>query len=336
MPCIRRWVFGLTLLSSQFSAHAFSCPTPPAGIQDIKAFGYYIDRANSIRDEQKFKATHALTKPFEDFADDVTRMSDVYLADHDLEAAKCTGAWLDRWAQDRAMLGRMIIVDNDQPEYTRKWTHAAVAIAYVKVKPALSADMHASIELWLRELSQRTLGYWNNPRKTRNNHYYWTGVGVMATAIATGDRDLLDRARSIYESGLSDINNDGSLDKEMRRAGRALHYHNYSLAPLVVIAEMARYTGEDWYALKKNRLNVLAERVADGLADPGWFVKESGTDPQVIPGPNDTGWAEFYIKHAPHPEKFQPLLNKRPLIMRDLGGNLTLMAEKGVFDQPKH
>ncbi len=335
MFSIRGWVSTLVLLSSPF-AHAYSCPTPPAGIQDIKAFGYYRDKAGSIRDDEKFKETHALTKPFEDFAQSVDDMSTSYLANNDVGAATCTGVWLERWAQDRAMLGQMIIIDNDQPEYTRKWTHASVAISYLKVKPALSPEARAHIEPWLRELSHATLAYWNNPKKSRNNHYYWTGVGVMATAVATGDKDLLEDAKSIYRSGLSDIDSDGSLPKEMRRAGRALHYHNFSLAPLVLIAEMSRYVGEDWYALKDNRINLLAERVADGYVDPSWFIKESGTDPQVVPANDDFGWAEFYVKHAPHPEKFQPLLAHRPMHMRDLGGNQTLMAEKGVFDQPKY
>ncbi|MDB5815434.1 MAG: hypothetical protein JWN23_2551 [Rhodocyclales bacterium] len=334
MPRIHRWVFAVVLLSSQ-AVYAFSCPTPPAGIRDIKAFGYYIDKAGSIRDEQKFKETHALTKPFEDFAQAVDEMSDAYIANNDVEAATCTGAWLDRWAQDRAMLGQMIIINNDQPQYTRKWTHASAAISYLKVKSALTPEVRAHIEPWLRELAHATLGYWSNPKKNRNNHYYWTGVGVMATAASTGDKELLEDAKSIYESGIRDIDDDGSLPKEMARAGRALHYHNFSLAPLVLIAEMSRYVGKDWYAFKNNRINLLAERVAGGLADPSWFAKESGTDPQVIPNPDDGGWTEFYVKRAPHPEKFQEMLKHRPMVMRDLGGNLTLMAEKNVFDPPK-
>jgi poly(beta-D-mannuronate) lyase len=334
MPRIRAWAPVLGLLIRTTTAYAFSCPTPPAGIQDIKAFRYYTDAAGSIRDEQKFKETHELTKPFEDFARDVARMSDTYLESGDAQAATCTGKWLDRWAQDRAMLGKMIIVDNDQPEYTRKWTHASVAIAYLKVKPALGQDTRTRIEAWLQEISHATLAYWKNPKKTRNNHYYWTGVGVMATAVASGDKVLLADARGIYESGLRDIAADGSLPNEMRRAGRALHYHNFSAAPLVLIAEMARYVGQDWYALQDNRINLLAERVADGFADPRWFAEQSGTPAQIIPPADDGAWAAFYVKRAPHPEKFQAMLKKYPLVMRDLGGNLSLMAEKSVFDAP--
>ncbi len=37
-------------------AHAYLLArTPPAGIQDIKAFGYYRDKAGSIRDDEKIQ-----------------------------------------------------------------------------------------------------------------------------------------------------------------------------------------------------------------------------------------------------------------------------------------
>ena len=313
MFSIRGWVSALVLLSCPF-AHAYSCPTPPAGIQDIKAFGYYRDKAGSIRDDEKFKETHALTKPFEDFAQSVVGMSDDYLANNDVGAATCTGVWLERWAQDRAMLGQMIIIDNDQPEYTRKWTHASVAISYLKVKAALSPEVRAHIEPWLRELSHATFGYWSSPKKNRNNHYYWTGVGVMATGrFATGDKGLLDDAKGIYKDGVSDIGSDGSLVQ-----GNAPRWTRPVLSQLLTGAAAAdrgkcrATSARDWYALKDNRINLLAERVADGYVDPSWFIKESGTDPQVIPASDDFGWAEFYVKHAPHPDKFQPLARAPP------------------------
>jgi len=114
-------------------------------------------------------------------------MSDLYLGQRDAEAGACAIIWLDRWAQDGAMLGRMVHVNNDQADYLRQWENAGLAVAYLKAKPAATAAQRARIEAWLKALAGANLAYWDDARKNRNNHYYWTGVGIMATAVSTGD-----------------------------------------------------------------------------------------------------------------------------------------------------
>lgn len=317
------------------SAAAADCPTPSAGPADIKVGGYYSDEAKSVRDEARFKETRAATKPFEDFATQVGKQSDRYLDKGDSAAAACAIAWLERWGQDGAMLGNMIKVNNDQSEYVRKWTNASAAIAWNKVRDQADAEQRSRIDGWLKAVSKATLAYWaDNPKKTRNNHYYWTGVGVMATAVASGDAELLAEARSIYDAALSDINPDnGTLPHEMKRGIRALHYHNFSAMPLVMMAEMARKQNQDWFALRDAKLDKLMSRVAAGLRDPAWFDKEAGTGPQVLPPKRDLGWILAYRAHAPQGERFEGLFSSSDSsYVRDLGGSVSLIVAKGVFD----
>jgi poly(beta-D-mannuronate) lyase len=324
----------LLLAALSLPAFAYDCPTPAPGLVDIKAFGYYSDAAGSIRDEAKFKETHDLSKPFEDFASQVAKQSDRYLDKGEAEAAACTIAWLDRWAQDGAMLGTMVKVNNDQSEYVRKWTNAAAAIAWNKVRGQAGSAERERIDAWLKAVSKATLAYWSShPKSTRNNHYYWTGVGVMATAVATNDADLLAEARHIYDAGLADIREDGTLQAEMKRGIRALHYHNFSAMPLVMIAEMARKLNQDWFALREARLDKLMARVASGLRDAAWFDKESGASPQIIPPSRDRVWVLLYRAHAPQGERFDGLFSaSEASYARDLGGSVSLMLAKGVFD----
>ncbi len=97
---------------------------------------------------------------------------------------------------------------------------------------------------------------------------------------------MLDDAKGIYKDGVSDIGSDGSLSKEMRRALDA---------PCTITTFLTGAAGADRgnvalrrrglvRAFKDNRINLLAERVADGYVDPSWFIKESGTDPAGHPG----------------------------------------------------
>ncbi|MDP5239326.1 alginate lyase family protein [Uliginosibacterium sp. 31-16] len=322
----------LTLIS--LSAAAADCPAPSTGPADIRIAGYYSDEAKSVRDEAKFKETREASKPFEDFATQLAKQSDRYLDKGDNNAATCAIAWLERWAQDGAMLGNMVRVNNDQSEYVRKWTNATAAIAWNKVRDKASAEQRSRIDGWLKAVSRATLAYWtDNPKKTRNNHYYWTGVGVMATAVATNDAELLAEARQIYEAGLSDIRDDGTLPHEMTRGIRALHYHNFSAMPLAMMAEMARKTRQDWFVLREARLDKLMTRVAAGLRDPAWFDKEAGAAPQVVPPKRDLGWILACRAHAPQGERFDGLFSSDDnSYVRDLGGSVSLIIARGVFD----
>jgi poly(beta-D-mannuronate) lyase len=303
-------------------------------MRDIKAMGYYSDAAKSVIDDAKFKENLTLTKPLNDFNKHVADMSDRYLATGDRAAGACTIVWIDRWARDGAMLGDMVHVNNDQADYLRQWVHAGVAIAYLKVRPLANPEQHARIENWLKAVAVKSLAYWDNPRKSRNNHYSWTGLGVMATALSTGDSHLLNAARAIYQKGVNDITDEGVLPMEMARGERAFHYHNYALDPLVLMAEMARNKGEDWYAYESHRIDLLANRVAAGYSDQDWFARRAGA-PQAredAKPTGETGWVEFYRLRAMHPERFEALHAAGPYSDPRAGGDLTLMAKLGLFD----
>jgi poly(beta-D-mannuronate) lyase len=312
-------------------ALAFDCPAPPPALKDIKAQGYYTDRANSIVDEGLKRENEEMTRPLTEFLGRVADMTDLYFADQDGGAATCALAWMDGWAQGGAMLGKMVRVNNDQSYYMRKWTHGGIAMAYLRLKGQTTAEQRAHIEPWLKALAVADLAYWDDPKKSRNNHYYWTGVGVMATAVATGDEALLRSAAGIYQKGIADIEDDGSLPMEMRRGQRALHYHNFALAPLVLMAEVARSDGMDWYAYRNNRINLLAERVADGYRDNAWFAQQAGVAQETRKPGGDAGWVEFYRLRATHPEKFEDLHRAGPFRDPRLGGNLTEMAKIGIL-----
>ena len=322
--------FYLALLAVCADASAMDCPSAPPAIRDIRAQGYYIDAAHSVIDQAALKADKEMTRPLDDFTKQVADMSDRYVADKDVAAGECAIRWIDSWARDGALLGEMVHVNNDQSHYLRQWVEAGVGIAYLKTRHLATAEQRERIDAWFRQVSIASLGYWDNPKKKRNNHYYWTGVGITAAAVATGDEELLDKARAIYQKGIGDIRDDGTLPMEMARGKRALHYHNYALAPLVLMAEMARLKGLDWYAYDDHRINLLAERVASGYRDSAWFTAQAGVPQDKWKPDGEAGWVEFYRLRAPHPELFDDLHQAGPFYDPRMGGDLTMMARVGM------
>jgi poly(beta-D-mannuronate) lyase len=150
----------------------------------------------------------------------------------------------------------------------------------------------------------------------------------MATGMATGETKYINAASRIYDAALNDIGDDGSLPLELNRAGRALSYHNYALAPLVMMAQLAYLNHDNWYQRRNARLEKLAQRVLSGIADPSWFAEKTGTR-QEIPKGSILGWIAFYRKADPALIPLsEPLMAQAPFRNPQLGGNLSLLADK--------
>ncbi|EOW2139212.1 polysaccharide lyase [Stenotrophomonas sp. GD03908] len=319
-----------TLLAS---ACAFAaCPPPPPGQPDIRALGYYTDQAGSVIDPALHQQNKDATAPLDRYAADVARMSDDYLRNGDPAAAQCTLAWLGAWADGGAMLGQMIRVNNDQSFYMRQWMLDAVAMAYLKVHDQADPQQRARIDPWLQQLARANLAYWDNPKRRRNNHYYWGGLGVLATGLATDDDALWQAGHAAFQKGIDDVQDDGSLPLEMARGQRALHYHDYALAPLVMMAELARLRGQDWYASRDHAIDHLARRVIEGSKDPAWFNQHTGV--AQLPLRRPSGWVEFYRLRSPDGGLFDAAHARGPFHSPRLGGDLTLMATHGIVRTP--
>lgn len=338
LPAAAHWRYAaclpLMLLCAQALAAPRQCDTPPPGPRDLEGAGYYTDAAHSKIDPALQARNQAQTRPLNEYARRIADLSDAYLADGDTAAGRCALTWLAAWAGDGAMLGRMIHGNNDQADYLRQWTHGAAALAYLKTLPLATPAQRGIIGPWLEQLSRANLAYWDDPRHKRNNHYYWTGVGILATAIANNDAGLRHSAQAIYRKGVDDIQADGSLPMEMARGARALHYHDYAAAPLVMMAQLANESGQDWYAYREGALGRLARRVADGYRDSAWFAQQAGVAQQDRQPHGFSGWIEFYRLHAPDTPAFAALHAAGPFDDPRLGGNLTLMAAQGIV--PRH
>lgn len=318
-----------TLLAS---AGAFAaCPAPPPGQLDIRSIGYYADKVGSVIDPALQQQNKDATAPLDRYAADVARMSDDYLRTSDPAAAQCTLSWLGAWADDGAMLGQMIRVNNDQSFYMRQWMLDAVAMAYLKVHDQANPQQRARIDPWLQKLARANLAYWDNPKRRRNNHYYWGGLGVLATGLTTDDDALWQAGHAAFQKGIDDIQDDGSLPLEMARGQRALHYHDYALAPLVMMAELARLRGQDWYASRNHAIDRLARRVIEGSRDPAWFNQHTGVAQLPLQA---SGWVEFYRLRSPDSGLFDAAHARGPFHSPRLGGDLTLLATHGIVRTP--
>ena len=110
---------------------------------------------------------------------------------------------------------------------------------------------------------------------------------------------------------------------ELERGERALHYHAFSVMPLVVLAEIAASRGEDFYGLSNGALHRLIGLTAAGLVEPATFESIAGGRQTLTPSSAGAAWLPLY--RARFPDRLASL----PLAMRTsdrrLGGDVQLL-----------
>ena len=294
----------LSLSFSLFIAGLLAVPAvlacsaaPPASV-DIDANSYYSDSHHSVIDPVLRARNIANTRPIEDFLGQVARD-----ANGKGEPA-CALAWLDSWAGQQALLGKL---SSEQAYYVRKWTLGGMALSYARVQAAASPAQRQAIEGWFKTLADATMAHSDAKKGTRNNHYYWEGLAVTAVGGVTRDQRYLDWGRKVFEHAMGQMAADGSLPAEMERGVKALHYQVYATVPLVMMASIL-----DLHDL---RLDRLVRFTVASSADPSGIAKSTGFE-QERAGVRDV--TAIYGRHQGRP----PQASGQALWQPRLGGDL--------------
>lgn len=308
--------------SQQSRQQIAACPPAPAPVRDLDVPRFYANREGTVVDPAASKKHDAAVAPLVAFVRAIVEGADKAMARQDAQRAACSLAWLQTWAEGDAWLG---VMATQQAEYQRKWDLAGVALAYLKLKPYATDAQRAAIEPWLRRWSAKARAFFDNPQRTRNNHWYWLGLGMMATSLATASNEHWQTVRDIFDDALGDIRADGALPKELERQERALFYHVFAVTPLVVMAEIAALRGEDWYGRREGALHRLVTLSIAGLQNPATFEAILRTKQEQPVNPR-AGWLSLYKARFPDrmpkgslpsvPEKHRWLGGDVPNLMR--------------------
>lgn len=318
-----RWVGCLVVVSGCLAApaQARDCGNLSAPVVDITSNRFYSDRNHSIVDPILWEKRKAAMKPLEDFRAAMSRFASRSIAGSK-DWSVCVARGLRGWAEGGAMLGHM---NEIQAKFERKWALSAFSMAYLMVKPDIAAEDRAIIEPWLDRVAGEVAKDYAGRKKNYNNHYYWVGFALGASASATGHRSHWALAAETYREAMRHIEPDGSLPKETARAGMALHYHAFSLQPLVMLAELAARRGEDWYALERGAIHRLAAFTAEGFADAGKAARLAGAEQKPL-GRFQMGWMPFYERRFPGRLPLTPLVGQSDIWFEMSGGNMSALA----------
>jgi poly(beta-D-mannuronate) lyase len=284
---------------------------------DLTMEGFYRldDPTHSQIDPVRQAAYTAAAAPVKDDASKIVSEADAYRTTGSHRAAFCVIQQIYSLAQQHSMTGHM---SSNQASYVQGWVAGAIAIAWLKVQGSgiPSATQRTAVADWLLAIGKQTRAYYEahlGKGDAANNHLYWAGLELAAIGVTAQNQDDFDWGLNAYTLGVQAIQPDGTLPREMERAGRALHYHLYALAPLVLLAEFGEANGLDLYAQSNGAIHRLESISVQGLKDPSLFEKTSGTRQEVHLPPTDDAiaWAPPYQRRFPNP-LLKQFINESP------------------------
>ncbi len=254
----------------------------------------------------------------------IVKPADAFRETGSRAAARCVIDRTFALARADSFDGRM---SSNQAFYVQGWVAGAVAIAYLKVRGSGLATPQENnvIAAWLLRIDGQTRSYYDNRQGSsdgQNNHFYWAGLESAAIGTVGDDHKAFNWGVRAYKEGVGSIRPDGTLPREMQRGARALHYHLYALAPLVLLAEFGAANGLDLYAVDGGAIHRLVRRSVAGLADPSPFEHATGVPQELAktPSGDQIGWAPPYLRRFPEPHLAQLVANAPSLSVYYLGG----------------
>jgi poly(beta-D-mannuronate) lyase len=287
---------------------SYSCPVLKALPKDIEASDYYSDAKHSVIDEKRKAAYDAVEAQFDEAIRSAAKAGDDFQANGNKGAAACVLQILDMEAAAEAMTGTM---SSNQANYVQNWSLGAFAVSWLKVRssnPGTVAERKAATD-WMAKVGSQVEAYFaarheKGTNDGTNNHYYWAGFAVMGAGIAADDHALYDWGVGTYDEAISRIAADGTLPLEMARGQRALHYHLFALAPIVMMAEFGEANGQDLYSRRKGAVHLLVRRTIAGMLDNSYFTKQAGAA-QDTPDKKETKstdviWLVPYLRRFPN------------------------------------
>lgn len=311
-----------------------ACDAPPAPLVRLATVSKYRqDDPTRSRIDPKAEAQFRKDiAPLERMTGKTVRYANRYLLSggKKVGAAHCALHWLHHWAAGQALRE----IGNDKAFHTIGKYLGGMALAYLQIQdaPGLKTEEKQRVALWLAAVADALVAFHDDApdaKVSRNNHRYWSGLGVAAAGVAAGRRDLLDWGMESARIGLRQVAADGTLPMELARKNRARDYHLYAVTPLVMLAEIGLANGVDLYAEEGGALRRLAHVVAATTDNPEFFVKKTGYTQLPYPD-QDTraarlSWMEPYQARFPDPAMERILAPVRPVQGRFIGGQVSLI-----------
>ena len=299
------------------------CTPPPQAIQDIVAEKFYTDARNSIPNPDIVAQNELSLMRLDAALKHIIADSDAYVAKGDEGRGQCAATWLSAWAGQSALTGHM---SSMQAEYERKWRTAGLALTYLKIAPIVSAEQRTVIDAWFNHLA-KMIEITEAQENNGTEQHYWVGLVATSVGFATHNASQIAYGHRAFDDGLKAIDAENALPYELQRGQRALHYHHYSLFPMIMMAEVAAHSGENWYNDGQGAIHRLVRFTTEMTHNPEILSQDTGFKQEEVQS-SEVGWQIFYTRRFP---KYSDGLDNASFFYSPwLGGDIANLARAWI------
>jgi hypothetical protein len=194
-------------------------------VPQVRGQKWYSDPAGSQIDRAALARHQALIRPLRDFVGGL--LHEIEMGD-----AQCANSNLGDWASADALLIRP-----ESFEGIRERLRFSIAIDLAALRVASKQGALApEIVSWLHALNAAVVTDFQR-RGIHDNLQVWSGVAASLGWRLTGDVALKQYGIAVWRSGNSAVSADGTVASERRRGTRAILYHGYYAAGLLMLRE---------------------------------------------------------------------------------------------------
>ncbi|ALM53320.1 alginate lyase family protein [Halomonas huangheensis] len=277
------------------------------------------------------EAWELASEPLFQFEDSVSMLAGSYIASGDHYYAQCLVKFLDKWAEQDALMNFHYDPIEPQAWFATESMIFAAGMAYSLVRPQIKGydKEREHIEQWLNALAHRHVkipGQEGN--SCCNNHFYRRALYASVIGVLTEDDELFRFGVSAIYSALSDMTEDGAFPLEVARGRRATHYQNYALLYLITNMQVISRQGYPIFELA-----IDGKDIHDAVDFALRIFKDPAVFGDMAPLEQYTGflkdnqyfsWMEIYRSHFEDSRIEEFLHEVRPIYNRSAGGYMTL------------
>ena len=245
-------IAALCLAPALCHAQQGACVEAPAPVPRLAATAIYSDRNSSIIDRAGLHKNYILTLPVRRFVTQLSQLAD----NANSGGIHCALLMLGEWDTGQALL--------EQPSNfvgMRERQRFAVAIDVAAIKLMhRNAILPKGVIDWIGEVNARVMTDFGR-RQAVDNLNAWSGVNAALASLITQDPASAAYAEDAWRAGIAQINEDGFLPTELKRAAKAMNYHEYYLDALLFLRAARQAAGRPPAAAENRKLKLLADRI---------------------------------------------------------------------------
>ncbi len=235
-------------------------PVMALDLEDI-----YHDSRSSIPDAAAEKRNQARLQQLTDFM----RFIEQEVDDGDArrgQGGTCAFEAFRVWAVAGALTKQPFVRYSREGTITRGQDLIGLLVIALKLKNA-GFTLDDTITGWLRILTSQDLVFFEKATNW-GNLYYWSGAAAVLFTLIDHDQRALAYQKKVWQAAITDIRDDGTIEREMARGQRALIYHMYSFSALLMLRAGRESLGYRTNGTAAARLRLLADLIGRTLCNP--------------------------------------------------------------------